>query len=63
MKFILNIFLDYELGTCGAKGRYGPTAEACRKAYNGTDVDVTVSTKPPFNGTQRWKVPNEGYYT
>lgn len=53
----------YEFTTCGAKGRYGPTTEQCRKTYNGTNIQVQVSDKPPLNGTQKWKVPGEGYYT
>lgn len=54
-----------ELGTCGAKGVWGPTPNACAEAYNNTEVlnSVRVLDKAPFKGTQVWKVPNEGYYT
>ncbi|KAJ9595248.1 hypothetical protein L9F63_013458 [Diploptera punctata] len=49
----------YTFGTCGAKGRRGPTSENCTKAYHHTPTNVTVLPE----GIQRWTVPEGGYYT
>lgn len=65
-KIFLNPNLSVlELTNCGARGRFGPTSKECQSIYNGTDVlsQVKIDEKQPFNGSQVWTVPNEGYYT
>ena len=49
----------YIFGTCGARGRQGPTPENCTNAYKHTPTNVTVLP----HGVQRWTVPEGGYYT
>lgn len=47
----------FEFGTCGRKGRFGPTVQDCDAAYKGTNVKVTLR-----NGTQSWRTPRAGVY-
>ncbi|XP_044753291.1 ALK tyrosine kinase receptor isoform X2 [Coccinella septempunctata] len=53
----------YEITTCGATGRFGPTPGDCAKAYSKTEVKVTVLYESTLGGMQKWIVPSEGYYT
>nr|XP_023027843.1 ALK tyrosine kinase receptor isoform X2 [Leptinotarsa decemlineata] len=53
----------YEITTCNAKGRFGPTQPECTKAYNGTNVNIKVVHEPGVTGVQKWVVPKDGYYT
>ncbi|KAG5888425.1 hypothetical protein JTB14_020200 [Gonioctena quinquepunctata] len=53
----------YEISTCNATGRYGPTISNCAKVYNGTNVNITVVHESGLTGIQKWVVPEEGYYT
>ncbi|CAG9816232.1 unnamed protein product [Phaedon cochleariae] len=53
----------YEIRTCNAKGRFGPTQPDCTKAYNGTQINVRVVHEPGLTGVQKWVVPRDGYYT
>lgn len=57
------IISAYQITTCGATGRYGPTQENCTVAYNNTNVKVQVLNSPGISGIQKWVVPNEGFYT
>lgn len=59
----LQFVLDYEINTCGAKGRYGPSQGDCITAYNNTKVKVRVLNEPGLSGVQKWTVPTEGFYT
>ncbi|XP_020282879.1 ALK tyrosine kinase receptor isoform X2 [Pseudomyrmex gracilis] len=59
--------------TCGATGRFGPTAEQCAGKYsNKSNVEFVAPTSmfdqkdaPVFNlsGIQRWTAPRGDYYT
>ncbi|KAK9701781.1 Low-density lipoprotein receptor domain class A [Popillia japonica] len=53
----------YELTTCGQTGRYGPTREQCRSAYNNTKTEVRTMEDFGMPGIQKWTAPSRGYYT
>lgn len=57
--------VKYNLSSCGARGKEGPTKEMCSIAYNNSNMVSTsrVIEDQPYKGMQVWKVPNEGYYT
>lgn len=44
---------------CGASGRFGPSQSACNSAYNGSEIEGTVSVS---GGIQWWTVPGTGTY-
>ncbi|KAK9885852.1 hypothetical protein WA026_013730 [Henosepilachna vigintioctopunctata] len=53
----------YQITSCGATGRFGPTPSDCVRAYNRTKVKVTVLHDSGLSGMQRWIVPSDGYYS
>ncbi|KAL3284751.1 hypothetical protein HHI36_018894 [Cryptolaemus montrouzieri] len=53
----------YEINTCDATGRFGPTPSDCLRSYNKTEVKVAVLHDAGLSGMQRWIVPNQGFYT
>lgn len=54
-------FTVHTITTCGSKGRFGPSQSDCDNEYN--DTEVAVLTATGLNGVQKWKAPNEGFYT
>lgn len=60
---LLNDFLGYEFGTCGAHGRFGPNETLCLAAYRDTSTKVVVMNEPSMEGVQKWIVPESGLYT
>ncbi|KAG7511008.1 ALK tyrosine kinase receptor [Solea senegalensis] len=48
--------------TCGAVGPEGPTPTQCLNSYRNSIVNVTVGTRGPFKGIQKWRVPETGTY-
>lgn len=64
----LLILVDLELGTCDNRGMLGPSQSQCEAYYsshNSSRVlkEVRVVDEIPFKGTQKWRVPHEGFYT
>uniref|UniRef100_UPI0037E7BB8D ALK tyrosine kinase receptor n=1 Tax=Semicossyphus pulcher TaxID=241346 RepID=UPI0037E7BB8D len=48
--------------TCGAVGPEGPTPTQCLNSYRNSNVNVTVGTRGPFKGIQKWRVQETGTY-
>nr|XP_020498778.1 ALK tyrosine kinase receptor-like [Labrus bergylta] len=48
--------------TCGAVGAEGPTPAQCLSSYRNSNVNVTVGTRGPFKGIQKWRVQETGTY-
>ena len=62
------VLVDLELGTCDNRGMLGPSQSQCEAFYsthNRSRVlkEVRVVDEIPFKGTQKWRVPHEGFYT
>ncbi|XP_050297012.1 tyrosine-protein kinase receptor isoform X2 [Anthonomus grandis grandis] len=53
----------YKISTCNNTGRYGPTSDKCRKAYNGSSTSIRVLHDAGLSGVQKWIVPEDNHYT
>lgn len=57
------MFLDYQITTCNAIGRFGPTQHQCTRAYENSKVKIKVLHNPGLTGIQKWITPSDGFYT
>ncbi|KAK2143368.1 hypothetical protein LSH36_849g00013 [Paralvinella palmiformis] len=53
----------FQFKTCTNSGRIGPTQYQCDRAYEFTDINVTVQLEPPYAGVQVWTVPKTALYS
>lgn len=58
-----NITKSYGFGSCGVRGRFGPTPADCAAWYANSSTRVAVLTKRQQAGVQVWTVPDSGLYT
>ncbi|XP_070378441.1 leukocyte tyrosine kinase receptor-like isoform X1 [Dermacentor albipictus] len=58
-----NITKSYGFGSCGVRGRFGPTPADCAAWYANSSTRVAVLTKKQQAGVQVWTVPDSGVYT
>ncbi|XP_037948147.1 ALK tyrosine kinase receptor [Teleopsis dalmanni] len=58
-----------ELTTCDTRGMIGPTQLQCEASYTANNKTLVLKEvwveegQSTYKGMQKWKVPNEGYYT
>lgn len=58
----LNTAKKWIFHTCGAVGPEGPTPTQCFNSYRKNNISVTVGTRGPLKGIQKWKVEESGTY-